>query len=232
MPRPPYSDEAIEAKKRDSRERFQAELGFRPKNIKNIEDLKTTFYPTSVDPPDLELSFSVEPGRFRYHRSFLLQFKDVCKEKPASLPPLDVFGLNPGKTGVAYAGGGSRDMFGKISKPTGIRFGPSSVFSKKDTSNRGSSVGRAGVANMFSALSMGTIGTADGPPPPVERTMSSHRPSAGLEPGGSSTPAVTGERRVHRLLPGAKPTEAKANKAEEKEEERKDAVLGTMTGEV
>ncbi|KEP50791.1 putative eukaryotic translation initiation factor 4G [Rhizoctonia solani 123E] len=319
MPRPSYSDEAIEAKKRDSREKFEAELGLRPKNVKNIEDLETTRYPSSVDPPDLELCFPIERGRFRYHRSFLLQFKDVCKEKPASLRPLDVIGFDPG-AGVEYIGGrrsdkrrigslgmnnvstglglgaglanrsgfamgnfqspstsqsrfeasnparasgmtsaggasvrnqrgksrkdtrnnpaesdgwsvtsrvgvtclppqaGDLSQFGRISKPTGIQFGPSSVFKKKDTSNRHSSTGRAGVVNMSSALSTGA-------PLPVERAANSHEPSAELEASGISTGA--GGRKLN-LLPRVKPPEDEDSKADDKEQEREDVVPGKM----
>ena len=31
----------------------------------------------------------------RYDREFLLQFMQVCKEKPPQLPPLDILGLEP-----------------------------------------------------------------------------------------------------------------------------------------
>ncbi|CAE6532945.1 unnamed protein product [Rhizoctonia solani] len=69
-------------------------------NAKNIEDLRTIHYPVGVNPPDLELNFPIEPGRFRYERNFLLQFKSVCTKRPDSLPPLDSIGIDPSQVGA------------------------------------------------------------------------------------------------------------------------------------
>ncbi|KAJ1305948.1 hypothetical protein OPQ81_010665 [Rhizoctonia solani] len=125
---------------------------------------------------------------------------------------------------------GDLSQFGKISKPNVIQFGPSSVFSKKDANKRDSSIGRAGGANMFSALS---TGAADGPPLPVERTPSSRKPSVDLGPGGSPATTGTGERKRINLLPRTKPTDAdgEAEKEEKKEEEKEDATPVAMTEE-
>ncbi|CAE6418580.1 unnamed protein product [Rhizoctonia solani] len=114
---------------------------------------------------------------------------------------------------------GDLSQFGKISKPTGIQFGPSSVFNKKDASKRDSSIGRAGGANMFSALS---AAAPDGPPAPIERTTSSRKPSVDLGPGGSPAASSTGERRKLVLQPRTKPADAETDKAEEKEEEKEE----------
>ena len=43
----------------------------------------------------------------RYDRDFLLQFMNICKEKPDNLPPLDVIGLEPGETSHTMSRGGS-----------------------------------------------------------------------------------------------------------------------------
>ncbi|KAG8694202.1 hypothetical protein FRC11_002374, partial [Ceratobasidium sp. 423] len=267
--------------RKELEELFEAELKLRPKNIKNIEDLKTTPYPTSVNQPDPEFNFLVGPGRF----SFLLQFVNVCTEKPVSLVSLDVLGLDPREASTGYSvgtrgrgrrfntvgrggepsserqtsiglglgpglanrrgfatgrfqpsptsqsqfeasnaarargtpfargryfarGGFQRDdygrnnvsdsdgwnvageagatrssaragdlsQFGKITKPTGIQFGPSSVFGKKN-SNQRDNFGRPRGVDMFSALS---TGTADGPLPPADRMASGRKPSFGL----------------------------------------------------
>ncbi|CAE6521714.1 unnamed protein product [Rhizoctonia solani] len=85
----------MERKKRESRELSLAELKLRPKNVKNVENLEAVPYPTAVRLPDPELNFLVEAGRFRYDRSFLLQFMSVCKERPESLAPLEALGLEP-----------------------------------------------------------------------------------------------------------------------------------------
>ncbi|CAE6458874.1 unnamed protein product [Rhizoctonia solani] len=61
-----------------------------------IEDLKAIPYPNTVKPPNPDLNFMVAPGRFRYDREFLLRFMGVCRERPDSLPALDIIGLEPG----------------------------------------------------------------------------------------------------------------------------------------
>ncbi|CUA72741.1 Eukaryotic translation initiation factor 4 gamma [Rhizoctonia solani] len=122
---------------------------------------------------------------------------------------------------------GDLSQFGKISKPTGIQFGPSSVFNKRESSKRDSSIGRAGGANMFSALS---AGVADGPPPP-ERTTSSRKPSIDLGPGGFPASGGTGERKKIVLQPKTVKTESDGNKAEEKEEEKEEVAPAAMTEE-
>ena len=43
----------------------------------------------------------------RYDRDFLLQFMNICKEKPDNLPPLDVIGLEPSETSHTMSRGGS-----------------------------------------------------------------------------------------------------------------------------
>ncbi|EUC57437.1 eukaryotic translation initiation factor 4 [Rhizoctonia solani AG-3 Rhs1AP] len=52
---------------------------------------------------------------------------------------------------------GDLSQFGRISKPTGIQFGPSSVFKRNDVSKQDSGIGRVGGANMFSSLSSGVV---------------------------------------------------------------------------
>ncbi|CAE6335515.1 unnamed protein product, partial [Rhizoctonia solani] len=85
--------------------------------------------------------------------------------------------IKPDGWNVAGGAGASRpparagdlSQFDKISKPTGIQFGPSSAFSNNDAHKRYSIIGHAGAADIFWAL---VDRTADGSPPPVERTTS------------------------------------------------------------
>ncbi|KAI1796808.1 eukaryotic translation initiation factor 4G1, eIF4E-binding domain-containing protein, partial [Ganoderma leucocontextum] len=60
-----------------------------------IEDIGSIHYSEGVKSPKPELNVNAKQGRFRYDRDFLLQFMAVCKEKPDSLPPLDVISLEP-----------------------------------------------------------------------------------------------------------------------------------------
>ncbi|KAG8745160.1 hypothetical protein FRC10_008613 [Ceratobasidium sp. 414] len=75
-----------------------------------IEDLNAVPYPETIRTPNPDLNIAATPGKFRYDRDFLLQFMNVCKEKPDSLPPLDAIGLEPGDQSAAnYAGGVRQD---------------------------------------------------------------------------------------------------------------------------
>lgn len=62
-------------------------------SAKPIENLGSVEYPASVKPQSAELNAKSEPGKFRYDRDFLMQFMEVCKEKPDSLPNLEEIGL-------------------------------------------------------------------------------------------------------------------------------------------
>ncbi|ORX91369.1 hypothetical protein K493DRAFT_339395 [Basidiobolus meristosporus CBS 931.73] len=44
-------------------------------------------------PPNIQGPASVTEGKLRYDRSFLLQFSEVCREKPASMPSLESLGI-------------------------------------------------------------------------------------------------------------------------------------------
>ncbi|KAL7413467.1 eukaryotic translation initiation factor 4G1-domain-containing protein, partial [Mrakia frigida] len=58
-----------------------------------ISEPNSTTYPEGIQSPRPELNASAPAGKFRYDRDFLLQFMEVCKEKPESLPPLESIGL-------------------------------------------------------------------------------------------------------------------------------------------
>ncbi|KAG2135518.1 ARM repeat-containing protein [Suillus cothurnatus] len=60
-----------------------------------IENLSKVAYPEGIKSPRAELNVNVKDGRFRYDRDFLMQFMHICKEKPPTLPALDVLGIEP-----------------------------------------------------------------------------------------------------------------------------------------
>lgn len=83
---------------------------------RHIQDLGQVAYPEGITSPKVELNVNAKDGRFRfllyfyflyilimsnlnfstrYDREFLLQFMNVCKEKPDNLPPLDAIGMEP-----------------------------------------------------------------------------------------------------------------------------------------
>ena len=93
---------------------------------RHIEDINHITYPQGIKSPRLELNVNTQKGKFRYvlnlhifvdllltkfhcryDRDFLLQFMNICKEKPDNLPPLDVIGLEPTDTSHTMSRGGS-----------------------------------------------------------------------------------------------------------------------------
>ncbi|KAI0302331.1 hypothetical protein B0F90DRAFT_1627403 [Multifurca ochricompacta] len=74
---------------------------------RHIEDINRITYPEGIKSPKVELNVNTQKGKFRYDRDFLLQFMNICKEKPDNLPPLDVIGLEPSDTSHTMSRGGS-----------------------------------------------------------------------------------------------------------------------------
>ncbi|KAG6382037.1 hypothetical protein JVT61DRAFT_671 [Boletus reticuloceps] len=62
---------------------------------RNIERLQDIEYPEGVRSPREDLNKDAKDGKFRYDRDFLMQFMQICKEKPPHLPPLDILGIEP-----------------------------------------------------------------------------------------------------------------------------------------
>ncbi|CAG8528476.1 19478_t:CDS:10, partial [Gigaspora margarita] len=57
-----------------------------------IDDLNSVQYPPHIKSPNPSI-----PGKYKYDRSFLMQFMNVCKEKPENLPTLDAIGMDEPK---------------------------------------------------------------------------------------------------------------------------------------
>ncbi|KAI0250910.1 hypothetical protein BJV78DRAFT_1282825 [Lactifluus subvellereus] len=76
-------------------------------SARHIEDISRITYPEGIKSPKVELNVNTQKGKFRYDRDFLLQFMNICKEKPDNLPPLDVIGLEPSDTSHTMSRGGS-----------------------------------------------------------------------------------------------------------------------------
>ncbi|KAG8720850.1 hypothetical protein FRC09_008886 [Ceratobasidium sp. 395] len=95
-----------------------------------IEDLSFVPYPKGIKAPNPDLNINARPGKFRYDRDFLLQFMDVCKERPDTFVPLDTIGLEPSKQGaIGYPGGARQgrrrvDTKGTSGPPSSQRQGP------------------------------------------------------------------------------------------------------------
>lgn len=119
-------------------------------------------YPEGVQSPNPALNVTIVAGKFRYDREFLLQFMEICKEKPESLPVLSDIGLEA-DTGSQRRGNSSRGP--------GSRSGPTASFPPR------------GAASGFS-MGMGSFSSGPIPKSSADRFAAS-QPSAG---GFSRTP--------------------------------------------
>ncbi|KAI9439810.1 hypothetical protein H4582DRAFT_1813000 [Lactarius indigo] len=154
---------------------------------RHIEDLSRITYPEGVKSPKVELNVNTQNGKFRYDRDFLLQFMNICKEKPDSLPPLDVLGLEPRDTSSSVPRDGSGRNRASNSKPIpgnvrpiGLGFLPDSMGNSPgsgfqvgqfSTSAREiSGVGRFLVAGAGNSASV-SGGALGGRPPAIVRTI-------------------------------------------------------------
>ncbi|CAG8571783.1 3414_t:CDS:2, partial [Cetraspora pellucida] len=62
-----------------------------------IDDLNSVQYPPNIKSPNPNLNANAVPGKYKYDRTFLMQFMNVCKEKPENLPALDAIGMDEPK---------------------------------------------------------------------------------------------------------------------------------------
>ncbi|PFH52156.1 hypothetical protein AMATHDRAFT_57504 [Amanita thiersii Skay4041] len=84
-----------------------------------LGDLTSVTYPEGIMSPKPELNAGAKEGKFRYDRDFLLQFMQICKEKPESLPPLDAIGIEPvDQLSLSRGGSGRHRQMPGASAPT------------------------------------------------------------------------------------------------------------------
>ncbi|KAG8988055.1 hypothetical protein FRB90_002993, partial [Tulasnella sp. 427] len=83
-----------------------------------IDDLGSVTYPDGIKTPSIELNQGqTKGGKYKYDRDFLLQFMQVCKDKPDNLSSLDALGIERG------AGGDEPPAFGMPNRPSRTRMG-------------------------------------------------------------------------------------------------------------
>lgn len=124
---------------------------------KAIDNLSEVSYPSSVKALDPSFNVNAQPGKFRYDRDFLMQFMDVCKEKPDDLPNLEEIGLEA-DTGGAFGSGRRGNRPSATSGP-----------------------GRGGANRSFSQNTMGAFNFA----PPLRASTSEERYRMSMQGGGA-----------------------------------------------
>ncbi|WVN88428.1 uncharacterized protein L203_103638 [Cryptococcus depauperatus CBS 7841] len=147
-------------------------------SAKPIIDIRSITYPGLLKSPNVELNISAQPSKFRYDREFLMQFMNICKEKPEDLPNLEEIGLDAeGSSGFGSRGPrGGRSSMGPPSRAGSISTG-------------------AGIGGMTRA-SMGSFGTGQFGSMPVSlrNTTSEQRYRASLSgrPSSQGFPSMAG----------------------------------------
>ncbi|KAG8949387.1 hypothetical protein FRC04_008622 [Tulasnella sp. 424] len=69
-------------------------------SARKIDDLDSVKYPEGIKSPSVELNQGqTQGGKYKYDRDFLLQFMQVCKDKPDNLSSLDALGIERGAPG-------------------------------------------------------------------------------------------------------------------------------------
>ncbi|CAI2177069.1 4047_t:CDS:10 [Funneliformis geosporum] len=160
-----------------------------------IDDLTTVSYPPHIKSPDPKLNSDAEPGKFKYDRIFLMQFMDVCKEKPEHLPALEAIGLEETKDDKKGSRQSSRPQNARIAhknSPNQSQFTQMGEFKLPKTSEErflASSMkfGTTSVSGNFARNPLGRTGSGSTLLPPPAMTASPPSPgraSSGRRDGG------------------------------------------------
>jgi translation initiation factor 4G len=161
---------------------------------KPITDLASITYNAPFQSPSSDLNKGAEPGQFRYDRDFLMQFMEVCQERPDRLPPLEEIGLEADtSSGFGKRPGGGGRQSGGPSRGLGIsgsgHGGPRQGMGSFGTGNFGSGAistgGRLGSSEDRYKQSKVDMNRAGG-----------HGGSMGPPRGGGRTPSGPGRKRA------------------------------------
>lgn len=96
-----------------------------PSPSTRIENFGAVSYPSHIQSP----GNADAQGKFRYDRDFLMQFMNVCTDKPDSLPSLDVLGGDGNERGMQSPGGSQRGPRGAMPNGRGKPAQPMGSFS-------------------------------------------------------------------------------------------------------
>ncbi|KAF9900703.1 hypothetical protein EC991_007020 [Linnemannia zychae] len=95
-----------------------------PSPSTRIENFGAVSYPSHIQSPSAD-----GQGKFRYDRDFLMQFMNVCTDKPENLPSLDVLGGEGNERGMPSPGGSQRGPRGAMPNGRGKPAQPMGSFS-------------------------------------------------------------------------------------------------------
>ena len=145
-----------------------------------------------------------------------------------------------GHDGWAVASGPSRPTnkagdlsnFGKISKGGAMTFGPTSVFTKKDSKRESSSLSRpSSSTNMFSMLQNSDAAAEVVAPPTTSRSSRPPSRTASVDLGHGAPDATPAQRPKLNLLPRSKPVPEKSQSTSEGLEGEAESSSASMSKE-
>ncbi|KAG8934848.1 hypothetical protein FRC01_014014 [Tulasnella sp. 417] len=86
-------------------------------SARKIDDLDSVTYPEGIKTPVEMNQGQTKGGKYKYDRDFLLQFMQVCKDKPDNLSSLDALGIERGagdESGPPYSSSLGRSRGGRV----------------------------------------------------------------------------------------------------------------------
>ncbi|KAM0793777.1 hypothetical protein ACM66B_001195 [Microbotryomycetes sp. NB124-2] len=171
-----------------------------------IDNLNAVSYPDNIKSPRAELNADAQPGKYRYDREFLMQFMNVCVERPENLPNLESIGMVDAGADVGGRGGFGGNRRSPMGPPGPSRSGSSGGLGRS-TSTGGVGGAFGGMGN-FSAplgtseqrfaasLGRSTSGAfGQGRPGSMSRTSSQSGMGGFVPAGGRTTSSRGGKRR-------------------------------------
>ncbi|KAK4050382.1 hypothetical protein OIV83_003451 [Microbotryomycetes sp. JL201] len=171
-----------------------------------IDNLNAVSYPENIKSPRAELNAGAEPGKYRYDREFLMQFMNVCVERPENLPNLESIGMVDAGADVGGRGSFGGNRRSPMGPPGPSRSGSSGGLGR---STSGGGVGGAfgGMGNFGQAplgtsearfaasLGRSSSGAFSGRPGSMSRTSSQSGMGGFVPAGGRTTSSRGGKRR-------------------------------------
>ncbi|KIY45095.1 ARM repeat-containing protein [Fistulina hepatica ATCC 64428] len=85
----------LQVSRRTAKGHVEAPLQSALATARAIEDLTAVAYPEGIKSPDAKLNVNATHGKFRYDREFLIQFMEICKDRPENMLELHSIGLDP-----------------------------------------------------------------------------------------------------------------------------------------
>ncbi|KAG9043105.1 hypothetical protein FS837_010034, partial [Tulasnella sp. UAMH 9824] len=101
-------------------------------SARKIDDLDSVSYPEGIKTPVEMNQGQTKGGKYKYDRDFLLQFMQICKDKPDNLSSLDSLGIERGAgddSGPSFGsvGRNQRSRMGSMGPPPGNRSASGSI---------------------------------------------------------------------------------------------------------